>query len=75
MAAGRHLGNFRMAISVQRIIGSTTCLFCMVFGVGGSNVSTSVGPNKRSRPSILNGHISETVHPIHFVEKIMRQDQ
>jgi len=46
-----------------------------------------VGPNPRSRPSavlqILNGHISETVHPVLFVfcsrvkvqEKIMREEQ
>jgi len=45
-----------------------------------------VGPNPRSRPSavciILNGHISETVHPVLFAfgsrvkvqEKIMREE-
>jgi len=83
-----HFGKFRTAIPRQRIIRSTSCLFLgRVFEVGGSNGATSDWTKIQDygrQPSciILNGHISDTVHPVLFVfgsrvkvqEKIMREE-
>ena len=51
----RHLGKFQMAISLQRIIGSTSCLILgRVFGDGRSNGPTSSCTKSKIRqPAIL----------------------
>ena len=83
-----HFGKFRMAISRQRIIRSTSSL---VLGQGfrGRRIECLYFrldqiQDRGRQPSciILNGHISETVHPIQFVfgskvkvqEQIMREE-
>ena len=69
----RHLKKFRMAISLQRIIRSTSCLILGgVFGDGGSNGPTSGWTKSkmaagRHFAKISNGHISGTRRPIDFV--------
>ena len=48
-----HLVKFRMAVSLQRVIRSATCLFYgTVLGVGGSNGATSGWPNIRRRSAV-----------------------
>jgi len=73
MAAGRHLGKFQMAISVQRIIRSTSCLI-LGWGFRGRRIEWTyfrLDPIQDGGwpPSwkISNGHISATDHPIDFV--------
>jgi len=52
MAAGRRLGNFRMAIFLQRVMRFTSCLvlYGRVFGWANRMSLLPVGPNPRSRP-------------------------
>ena len=66
-----HFGKFRTAISRQRIIRSASRL---VLGFGGRRIEwhyfrlEQIQDRGRQRSClILNGHISETVHPIQFV--------
>jgi len=73
MAAGRHLGKFRSAISPERIVQSTSCLI-LWWGFRGRRIEwryfrlDQIEDHGR-QPSciILNGHISETVHPVLLV--------
>ena len=73
MAAGRHLGKFRMAISQQRIIRSTSC-FILEWCFRGRRIEWRYFWLHQIQdggwpPSwkISNGHISGTGRPIDFV--------
>jgi len=73
MAAIRHLGKFQVAISPERVIRSTSCLI-LGYGFRGRRIEWRYFrldqiQDHRRQPSgiIVNGHISETVHPVLFV--------
>jgi len=69
-----HFGKFRTAISRQRVIRSTSCLYGSMVGFSRSADRMDllpVGPNPRSRPpywKISNDHISGMSYPIHFCD-------